>query len=241
MKKMMVCYSNYSGEKSQFFNTYTEKNFNQYCEKNNIDFYLIKDQKNHTINRHPTWMSWEIISNLIDDCKLVDGDKVFSLDADTCITKMNENMTSDMSFGYAIDSCNTHCMGFYTLTINEWSRKFVKNVLNEQRYQDFKDTSIWSMWNDQASVYSLFGIQRHSWTPFSLLLNNGWHSCVTEDTLYNIEDINKNVQIFPTEWNVTHVAGENLNEFFINPTHKKDTVIRHFAGGQKWNEAYFKV
>ena len=41
MKKMMVCYSNYSGEKSQFFNTYTEKNFNQYCGKNNIDFYRI--------------------------------------------------------------------------------------------------------------------------------------------------------------------------------------------------------
>ena len=155
---MMVCYSNYSGEKSQFFNTYTEKNFNQYCGKNNIDFYLIKDQKNHTINRHPTWMSWEIISNLIDDCKLVDGDKVFSIDADACITKMNENMTSDMSFGYAIDSCNTHCMGFYSLTINEWSRKFVKNVLNEQRYNILKDTPIWSMWNDQASVYSLFGI-----------------------------------------------------------------------------------
>ena len=40
---------------------------------------------------------------------------------------------------------------------------------------------------------------------------------------------------------VTHVAGENLNEFFINPTHKKDTVIRHFAGGQKWNKDYFKL
>ena len=186
-------------------------------------------------------MSWEIISNLIDDCKLVDGDKVFSIDADACITKMNENMTSDMSFGYAIDSCNTHCMGFYSLTINEWSRKFVKNVLNEQRYNILKDTPIWSMWNDQASVYSLFGIQRHSWTPFCLLSNNGWHSCVTEDTLYDIEDIKKNVQIFSTEWNVTHVAGENLNEFFINPTHKKDTVIRHFAGVQKWNKDYFKL
>lgn len=239
MKKILVCYANYSGEKGKFFDQYTEKNFRDYCNVNNVELYIVKDTNSHYVERHPTWMSWKIIDNLIESGVITDGDLVSSIDADTCIVDMKANIFTNKSFGYAIDSCNTHCMGFYSIRINEWSKQFVKNVLNEQRYQKFKDTPIWSMWNDQASVYSLFGIQRHSWIPFTLLSDNGLHSCITEDTLYSLKDIKSNIQIFPTEWNVTHVAGENFNEFFINPTHKKDTVIRHFAGGQIWQKEYF--
>lgn len=239
MRKVLVCYANYSGEKGDFFDTYTEKNFREYCGVNDVLPYIVKDRSTHDIDRHPTWMSWKIISDLIDSEFLRDGDLVSSIDADTCIVKMKASLFTSKSFGYAIDSCNTHCMGFYSIKVDEWSKKFVKNVLDEERYHRLKNTPIWEMWNDQASVYSLFGIMRHSWLPFPELPHNGWGSSRTPDMIYEISEILERVEIMPTEWNVTHVAGENFNEFFIIPTHKKDTVIRHFAGGQKWNKDYF--
>ena len=240
MKKVLVCYANYTGEKKEFFDSLTENNFREYCVRNSIEFYMIKDRLKHSIDRHPTWMSWKIIDDLITSGYLVDGDKVFSLDADTCIVDMNADLTSKKSFSYAIDSCNTHCMGFYSLTIDNWSRKFIKDVLDENMYQKLKDSPIWKMWNDQASVYELFGIKRHSWQPFQLLENFGWHSSVSLDTKYSIESIREHVEILPVEYNVTFVAGEGFNEFFINPTNGKDTIIRHFAGGPKWDANYFK-
>lgn len=239
MKKVMVCYANYSGEKKQFFDTLTEANFSEYCGRNKLEFYMVKDKSKHSIDRHPTWMSWKIIDDLIESDYLQEGDKVFSLDADTCIVDMNADLTSEKSFSYAIDSCNTHYMGFYSITVDEWSRQLVKNVLNEMIYKKLKDTPIWKMWNDQASVYELFGIKRHSWVPFSLLDNYGWHSATSPDTKYSLAELHEHVQILPTEYNVTFVAGEGFNEYFINPTRGKDTIIRHFAGSPKWDESYF--
>lgn len=240
MKKVMVCYASYVGEKKVFFDTLTENNFREYCDRNDIEFYMVKDKTKHSIDRHPTWMSWKIIDDLIESQYLQEGDKVFSLDADTCIVDMKADLTSSKSFSYAIDSCNTHCMGFYSITINSWSKKFVKNVLNEEMYQKLKDSPIWKMWNDQASVYELFGIKRHSWIPFTKLKNYGWHTCVSQDTIYDIEELRQHVEILPTEYNVTHVAGEGFNEYFIVPTAGKDTIIRHFAGSPKWDAEYFK-
>lgn len=239
MKKILLCYANYSGEKHEFIETYTSKNFTDYCSLNNIQFLFVRDTSKHNIERHPTWMSWKIISDLIDSGSISDGDIISSIDADTCIVKKDASLFTSKSFGYAIDSCNTHCMGFYSLKINEWTKKLVKNVLDEERYQRLKDTPIWKMWNDQASIYTLFGIQRHSWIPFDLLENNGWHSHKTSDTIYSIEELHEHVEIMPTEWNVTHVAGEGFNEYFINPTQKRDTVIRHFAGSPYWLKEYF--
>lgn len=240
MKKVMVCYANYTGEKKDFFNSLTEENFREYCNTNDIEFYMVKDKSRHSIDRHPTWMSWQIINDLMKNY-LNMGDKVFSLDADTCIVDMNANLlSSNKSFSYAIDSCNTHCMGYYAITVNDWSKKFVGRVLDENVYQRRKDTPIWKMWNDQASVYELFGIKRHSWKPFSLLPNNGWHSSVSQDTTYSLNEIYENVEILPTTYNVTHVTGESFNEFFINPTPGSDTIIRHFAGCPTWDANYFK-
>jgi len=239
VKKVFVCYANYKGEKSQFFETLTEPNFKEYCEIHGIELYLIKDQEKHKIDRHPTWMSWQIIQDLMKSGYLVDGDKVFSLDADTCIVDMHADMTSKKSFSYAIDSCNTHCMGFYSISVDAWSRNLVDDVLNERVYQKLKDTPIWSMWNDQASIYELFGIKRHSWIPFERMENYGWHSAVSPDTKYSISDLHDHVEILPTTYNVTHVAGESFNEYFINPTRGKDTIIRHFAGCPTWDARYF--
>lgn len=239
MKKVLVCYASYVGEKKHFFDTLTERNFSEYCERHDVDFYMVKDKSKHSIDRHPAWMSWKIINDLVETGYVQDGDKVFSLDADMCIVDMKADLTSKKSLSYAIDSCNTHCTGFYSFVIDEWSKKFIKNILDEDMYQRLKDSPIWKMWNDQAAMYELFGIKRHSWEPFSCLENYGWHSSVSQDTKYSIEDLKRHVEILPTEYDVTYVAGEGFNEYFIIPTPGKDTIIRHFAGSPKWEASYF--
>jgi len=239
-KKILLCYANYTGQKHDFIEKYTTRNFSEYCNLNNIEFLFVRDKSKFNIDRHPTWMSWQIISNLIDSNYINNGDLISSIDADACIVKKDKLLFTNKSFGYAIDSCNTHCMGFYSLKINEWTKNLVKNVLDEERYQRLKEESMWKMWNDQASVYTIFGIQRHSWIPFNLLKDNGWHSDKSNDTIYTIDELHEHVEIMPTEYNVTHVTGEGFNEYFINPTQKKDIIIRHFAGSPNWLQEYFK-
>lgn len=58
-----------------------------------------------------------------------------------------------------------------------------------------------------------------------------------ESTLYSLEELYENVEVLPTEWNVTELEGESSCEFLINKTSKEDVIIRHFAGRstmEKW-------
>ena len=240
MKTIVVCFASYSGEKGIFFDKYTEPRLQKYCDHHNYELLCVKNYADYTLTRqHPTWMSWLIIDSLVEEEKLKDGDNVMSIDADICVYDITQPFVTSKSFGYAIDSCNTHCMGAYTIKVNDWSRKMIKNMLDESRYERLKNTPIWKMWNDQASWYALAGVKRHSWVPFDELPNNGWHSKDSPDTVYSLEELEEHVEIFPVEWNVTHIAGEGFNEFFINPSHRKDTIFRHFAGGPAWDERYF--
>ena len=34
---------------------------------------------------------------------------------------------------------NTHCMGSYSVRINDWSRNLVKNILSEDRFKHYID------------------------------------------------------------------------------------------------------
>ena len=52
----------------------------------------------------------------------------------------------------------------------------------------------------------------------------------------------KNVQIRGPEWNTTlleeeqdDVISKSLQQYNIVKSKKEDTIIRHWAGGQKWN------
>ena len=115
----------------------------------------------------------------------------------------------------------------------------ISAMLDFDMYLKLKDTPIWKMWNDQAAWYTISGVKRHSWVPFNQLDDFGWHSNATEDIKLTLEELHENVEILPVEWNVTHVAGEGFNEYFINPSHRKNTIFRHFAGGPAWDENYF--
>jgi hypothetical protein len=240
MKTVLVCFAAYSGDKAVFFEKYTEPRFKKYAAHHGWQTKIVKDYSKYELTRqHPTWMSWLIIKDMLDSGELKDGDNVMSVDADICVFDITKPFITSKSFGYAIDSCNTHCMGAYTIKINDWSRKMIDNMLDEDMYSRLKNTDIWKMWNDQAAWYTISGVKRHSWIPFFELPNNGWHSNPNPDIAYSIAELEQHVEILPVEWNVTHVTGEGFNEYFINPSHRKDTIFRHFAGGPAWDKEYF--
>ena len=56
---------------------------------------------------------------------------------------------------------------------------------------------------------------------------------------YSLDELNEHVEVLPTEWNVTELAGESSCEFLINKVKKEDVIIRHFAGGQQWRKEWF--
>ena len=240
MKTVLVCFAAYSGEKKDFFEKYTEPRFEKYAAFHGWETKIVKDYSRYELTRqHPTWMSWLIIADMLATGEITDGDNVMSIDADICVFDITKPFITKKSFGYAIDSCNTHCMGAYTIKINEWSRKMIDKMLDQDMYLRLKDTPIWKMWNDQAAWYTITGIQRHSWIPFNQLDNNGYHVNRNPDIALTIQELEEHVEVFPVEWNVTHVTGEGFNEYFINPSHRRDTIFRHFAGGPAWDEKYF--
>jgi hypothetical protein len=181
---------------------------------------------------------------------LKDGDKLLHIDADMCIHKLDIDYPSNKSFTYCIDSGNTHCMGSYSINVNEWSRRMINLVLDDSRYENLKDVvtkhdyfghydSFWSIFREQASWYSLCGIKRHSNIPFYNLAHYGWHSTKDEWTVYSLEELYENVEILPTCWNVTEMPEESGCQFNINPVNREDVIIRHFAGGQTWRKEWF--
>jgi hypothetical protein len=102
-----------------------------------------------------------------------------------------------------------------------------------------KDNHHWQSFREQAAWYTMTGTIYHSWVPFTDMPNTGFHSDISDELKYTLEELKEHVQIFSTDWNVTHVAGEGFNDYFMIPTDRKKTILRHFAGGQRWQQEYF--
>ena len=144
-------------------------------------------------------------------------------------------------------------MGAYTIRVNDWSRNMLRNMLDEEFYQRMKDNKSpehtnpitgqanWELFREQASWYTMSGLPLHSWIPFTQLPNYGFHVNKSSETNYSVDEHLENVEIFPTEWNVTHIPEEDgQDRFYINPTATEDTILRHFAGGRAWRKEYFE-
>jgi len=113
-------------------------------------------------------------------------------------------------------------------------------ILDEERHNKFKHLKFWEF-GDQASWYLLCGIKSHSWESFLAMPDFGWHSARIEDTAYSLKELYDNVEILQPKWNVSHLKEEPygvLDMYYINPTKKEDTIIRHFCAGQSWKKEY---
>lgn len=251
MKKILLVFADYKDWRQEFFDTYMSPRNLEYANLHGFEYLELKENL-YKYRGSYTWLKFTVLEQMLEESYITDGDIVTHLDADMCIVKPEVSYETNKSFSYAIDSGNTHCMGSYSIKINDWSRKLIDNILSENRYNllnDFKTkherfgyvNSFWHEFREQASWYSLAGIKRHSDKSFWKLPNYGWHSDKTEWTLYTLDELHENVEVLPTEWNVTEVEGESSCEFLINPVKKEDVIIRHFAGGQPWRKEWFDV
>jgi hypothetical protein len=253
MKKYLIVIAKYKDERQDFFEQIISPCNKNYCLKHDFEYIEIKnDYPLSLVRDNPTWWKFTIIQDLIKNKTFKENDIITHLDADMCIADDTKAYETSKSFSYSIDSGNTHCMGSYSLKVNDWSQQLLENILSEERYKKLNNllsvherfgyvNCFWHEFREQASWYSLAGIKRHSDEPFWNLPNNGWHSDKTEWTIYSLDELYKNVEILPTAWNVTEMEGESSCEFLINKVDKKDVIIRHFAGGQKWRKDWFKI
>jgi hypothetical protein len=251
MKKYLVVLAAYDDWRQDFYEQYTKINNKKYCLKHNFEYIEFNKENVGDIFRNSfVWNKFYNIQKMVNDSFFKFGDIITQLDADMAIFDHSVSLETSKSFAYAIDSCNTHCMGMSTIHLNNWSYKLIQNILSEDRYKKLNDkittgsmgeqSSFWHIFTEQASWYSLAGIQRHSWIPFPLMKHWGWHSEVNEDTIYTLQELYQHVEIFPTIWNVTHLPPEDgEDKFYMIPTRSEDTIIRHFAGGRQWRKEYF--
>lgn len=249
-KKFLFTFANYSDSRQQFFQTYTSPRNKEYCAKHGYEYLEYLNTPN-SFRNHAYWTKFKIIQDMILNRRLNDGDVLLYLDADMCVHDLEIPFPSYKSFTYCIDSGNTHCMGSFSLVINEWSRHLVDMILDEHRYANLINKekehepnnqrfSFWKAFGDQASWYSLAGIKTHSDIPFFNLAHYGWHSAKDEWTYYDLDQLYRNVEILPPCWNVTFMVGETSTHWNINNVNKEHCIIRHFAAGQPWLAHWFE-
>jgi len=249
-KKYLFVIVNYPDWRQEFYETNMRPRNKEYCSLHGFE-YLEFTGGEEFFRGHPTWWKFSKVRDYIKDGTLKEGDTLTHIDADMCIVDGRVPLVSHKSFSYAIDSCNTHCMGLCSININEWSVNMLDNILSDERYEKLKDeitvgsmnelSSFWEIFREQASWYSLCGIKRHSWESFLLLSHHGWHSEKNENTVYDLPELYDNVEVLGPSWNVTEIPEEDGgNQFYINPTAAKDTIVRHFAAGRVWQKEYFE-
>lgn len=245
--KYLFVMANYPDWRQDFFDEYISPHNKAYCKKWGYKYLEVNNAEPFRGNH--TWNKFKIPLDMFENHKFDMGDTLTHIDADMAIS-MDHDLSFDKNFTYGIDSCNTHCMGFYSIKINAWTHHLLCSILSSYRYEALKDkksvgsmneySSFWEIFREQASWYSLAGIKRHSWTPFFDLPNFGFHSSKNEWTYYNLDELKKNVRVLPVEYNVTHIPEEDGDDkFYMNPCNKTP-IIRHFAGGRKWRKEYFK-
>jgi hypothetical protein len=243
MKKILFVIADYPDKRQDFFLEWMSPRNKDYAEKHGFEYRellkLPREEDGKFFRNNPTWSKFKIVRDLIRSGELCNDDIITHIDADICVFNTTKSFETSKSFGYAIDSCNTHCMGAYTLTVNDWSINMLDTMLSDSLFEKCKNEDHWQSFREQAAWYTMCGILPHSWIPFSSMNNNGFHSKITQNLKYSLKELDEHVEIFPTEWNVTHVAGEGFNDYFMIPTHRKDTIFRHFAGGGLWDETYF--
>ena len=250
MKKLLFVISDYSDYRKKIFDDIISPRNKEFCNLHNYKYVEINDStKLPNFRNHPSWLKYYIIRNLVNENKLTNDDIITYIDADQYFVSIENDLCGEKSISLSIDSGNTFCHSWNSLRINDWSKKHINNMLDDDLYNreinnytkhpafpNHSPSSFFASHMEQAAFYALCGIKRHSFESFWDLPNTGYHSDITKNTIYSIDEIDQNIQLFPTEYNVTEWVGESTCEFNINKLTDKNVVkIRHFAGGQSWD------
>lgn len=248
MAKYLLTIAKFNDVRQLIFDQFISPRNKEFCEVQGYEYIEVKDIVPY--RNSGTWQKLLNVKKLLDEGKVKDGDHLTVIDADMCIMDARFPLWSEKPFTYAIDSCNTHCMGYYSIKVCDWSRRLIDNILNEENYQNHGNTDFWKMWAEQSSFYFITGIQRHSDIPFTELENCGFGLFNRPETVYTPQELLENIEIRDVHYNVTYVVSEmdsqlnntpEADRFYINPNEFDKTIIRHFAGGQPWNHYYFSL
>jgi len=256
MKKFLTTFALYDDYKQNLYSQYIKPRYIKYSQLHGLKFVELNHNNFSIKTLHPEFPPrenmhfnrWMLFKDLLDQNVINDGDIIYNFDADIFIKDLNKFFTPTKAFSYAIDSGNTHCFGFFALLINNFSRKLIDNIINRERWLKVSQHEFFNehdntkgRWHiaDQQMYYTCAGIKPHSWKSFYELDNYGFHSYPTEHTIFSLTDLLDNINVLPTEWNVTQLAeetGDNgkPNMYDIVQTTEEKTIFRHFAGGQPW-------
>lgn len=244
--KYLLCIASYEDDRQRHFEIYHSPRNKEYARLHGFKYIEIRNLNEipeHCRRRKIVWYRFFLIRYWIEKGVLKEGDIISQIDADVCIVngKLPLQPSEGKSFAYAIDSCNTHCMGVFSLRINKWTRRMLNHLLDEGRWSKYKDTPFWQMFHEQASWYSLAGIKDTFADPdqpgWNTIENLGWCSTKDNNPIYSLEELKANVEILPVEWNVTDFS--KSSKYFRFPTktdEKTDVIFRHFAGGKYWGK-----
>ena len=249
-KKYLLVIARYQDERQVIFEKYISPKNKDYCFRHNLEYLLVDNSVDLPVFRdNPTWWKFTLLQSAIKNGVLKENDLFVHFDADMVICKPEYEYTTSRSFSYAIDNGNTHCMGNYCMRINDWTVNLVDKILDEDFYQKYKNIKHWQEFREQAAWYSLAGIISHSERSFFYKPFYGFGETIFPnriDPQYSIKDLMDNVEIKDSRWNTTLLSGEAdnpvaqmLQQYNINKTPAKETIIRHFAGGQPWRKEYF--
>jgi hypothetical protein len=246
--KYLFCIASYKDQRQQHFVGYHSPRNKVYCNHHGFEYiemtdlsHLADDCKQRTM----VWWRFFLIRKWIEIGFLKPGDIVSQIDADICIVngKLPLEPSEGKDFAYAIDSCNTHCMGVFSLRVTDWTKEMLNNLLDEKRYQKYIKTPFWQMFQEQACWYSLAGIKGIFADPkqpgWNTIKDLGWNSTKENEPIYTTKELKQHVEILPVEWNVTDWAKQS--PYFRIPTKTEnadDVIFRHFAGTKNWESIW---
>jgi len=243
MKKILLCVAAYEGDKKDFFERYISPRNREFAEVQGYEYVEIKERSDfrHCLN----WDKPFHIKRMIDDGTVKEGDHITVIDADICIVDATKPLWSEKPFTYAIDSCNSHCLGYYSIKICDWSVKFFNNLIDDDLYKRNLHDGRWG-WAEQAAFYHLAGIEFDYTKSFFQYPNYSYGSCPNADTIYTPEELIENIEVRDQNYNVTYVESHldppsYLSIYYHNHNRFEDIVLRHWGGGQMWNERYFEI
>ena len=246
MKKYLLVIARYQDQRQEIFEKYISPKNKDYCFKHGLEYLLVDNSVDLPVFRdNPTWWKFTLLQTAIKNGSIKENDLFVHFDADMVVVKPEFEYTTSRSFSYAIDNGNTHCMGNYCMRVNDWTVDLVDRILDEDFYQKNKEKKHWQEFREQASWYSLAGIVSHSDKPF---FHKPFYGFAENKTAYYYhQDLMDRVEIKDARWNTTLLSEETdnpvsqmLEQYNINKTPKKETIIRHFAGGQPWRVEYFE-
>ena len=129
MKKYMLCIASYNDYRQEFYEKIVKPNNQKYCLKYNIE-YIDFTENVRPIRENYIWVKTFKLSEL--QKQLNENDLIISIDADIAIFdhSVEFKLERNKSFGYSIDSANTHNMGFHIVRNNTFSVNLIGSSVN---------------------------------------------------------------------------------------------------------------